>query len=112
MRYRLIADHARPSEDPIRFERGESIMVERQDMDHPGWWWCADKRGRSGRVHESFFEEEDYRFVAREDYDARELAARAGEVVEALDIRGGWARCRNAAGETGWLPLDKLVADH
>lgn len=114
MRYRVVADHVRSCEEPIRFERGESILVEQPDARHPGWWWCTDRRGRSGRVHESYFEEEDYRFVAREDYDARELSAKAGEVVEALDTRGGWALCRNNVGETGWLPLAKLapVADH
>lgn len=100
--------------EPIRFERGESITVERPDTQRPGWWWCSDKRGRSGWVHESFFEEEDYRFVAREDYDGRELNLRAGESVEVLDVRGGWALCSNDAGEIGWAPLTKLAwaADH
>lgn len=109
MRYRVVEDHVRSYDDPIRFERGESITVERPDADHPGWWWCTDKRGRSGWVHESFFEEEDYRFIAREDYDARELTVRAGEVVEVLDVRGGWALCRNDAGETGWAPMARLA---
>jgi hypothetical protein len=108
MRYRALTDHSCTRDDPIRFERGESIIVERQDEDFPGWWWCTDKRGKSGWVHESFFEEDDYRFVAREDYDGRELTVRAGEVVHGLDVRGGRALCQNAAGEIGWLPLTSL----
>ncbi len=108
MQYRVLHDHVHKYEDPIRFERGESIVVERQDEDHPGWWWCTDKRGRSGWVHESFFEPEDYRFVAREDYDARELDVRTGEIVQVLDVRGSWALCQNTAGESGWVPLTNL----
>ncbi|GIV84549.1 MAG: hypothetical protein KatS3mg052_1556 [Candidatus Roseilinea sp.] len=109
MHYRVVADHVRSHDNAICFERGESIRVEQPDARYPGWWWCTDRRGRSGRVHESYFEEEDYRFVAREDYDARELTVCAGEVVEALDVRGDWALCRNSARETGWVPLAKLA---
>lgn len=108
MRYRVIADHRCTQEDAIHFERGESIIVERQDESSPGWWWCTNKRGQSGWVHKSFFEEDDYRFVAREDYDGRELTAQVGEVVRGLDVRDGRALCQNAAGEIGWLPLASL----
>jgi hypothetical protein len=108
MRFRITQNYARTYDDPIAFERGESIMRERQDKEHPGWWWCTDKRGKSGWVHESFFEDDDYRFITLEDYSAMELNATAGEIVEAVDERAGWALCVNDAGEQGWLPISHL----
>lgn len=104
----VTQDYARVYADPISFERGESISRERPDKEQPGWWWCTDKRGKSGWVHESFFEEDDFRFIALADYSAIELNASAGERVNTLDERAGWAWCVNEAGEQGWLPLSHL----
>lgn len=108
MQFRVIQNYTRVYDDPIVFERGETITRERPDPEQPGWWWCADKRGKSGWVHESFFEEDDFRFIALADYSALELSANAGEIVDAIDERGGWVWCVNAAGEQGWLPLSHL----
>lgn len=109
MRYRVVKDYTRQYDDPISFERGESIAVEREDKDFPGWWWCTDKRGKSGWVHENFFEEEDYRTIATEGYSALELSAKAGEALTGLDERSGWALCVNQTGEQGWVPLASLA---
>jgi len=108
MTWRAIAEHTSAHVPAIRFERGEAITVAYRDARAPGWWWCTDKHGRSGWVHERFFEEDDYRFVGREEYDGRELTVRTGEQVAVLDICDGRALCRNAAGEIGWLPLSIL----
>jgi len=108
MRKQAIADYAGVRMPAIHFERGEAITVIHRDARLPGWWWCTDKHGRSGWVHERFFEEDDHRFVGREDYDGRELSVRAGEQVEVLDVCDGRALCEDAAGEVGWLPLSIL----
>ncbi len=90
-------------------ERGQSLLRIERDLHHDGWWWCSDRWGHSGWVHESAFEEEDYRFIALEDFDTYELCARAGEMVQVLEVRGGRARCINAVGEVGWLPEEVLA---
>lgn len=89
------------------FERGETILRERPDPGQPGWWWCTDKRGKSGWVHESFFEEDDFRFIGLAGYSALELNASAGDVVDVIE-RASWAWCMNDAGEQSWLPLMHL----
>jgi SH3-like domain-containing protein len=108
MKFRVTENYLRVYADPIAFERGEAITRERPDPEQPGWWWCTDKRGKSGWVHESFFEEDDFRFIALADYSALEMNAVAGDEVEVIDERAGWAWCANAAGEQGWLPLSHL----
>ncbi len=108
MRFRVTQDYTRAYADPIAFERGESISRERQDEQSPRWWWCTDKRGKSGWVHESFFEDDDYRFIALADYSALELNVTAGEIVDAIDTRDGWAWCINEAGDQGWLPVSHI----
>jgi hypothetical protein len=108
MRYLVLTDYARQYADPISFEQGEAIQRERSDDQNPTWWWCTDKRGKSGWVHESYFEYEDYRYIALENYSALELTVKAGDVLDGLDVRGGWALCANANGDIGWVPLDNV----
>lgn len=105
MQYRVVTAYTRQYEDPIRFERGEAITVERQDTEFPEWWWCIDKAGRGGWVHQSFFEEEDYRKVATEDYSAWELSVAPGDVLAGERELGGWLLGTTRSGERGWVPL-------
>lgn len=92
MPWQAIAEHQANHAPAIRFERGEVITVAHRDARFPGWWWCIDKHGRGGWVHERFFEEDDYRFVGREDFDGHELTVSPGEQVEVLEICEG-GRC-------------------
>jgi SH3-like domain-containing protein len=46
--------------------------------------------------------------VATRDYDSRELSVAAGEALEVLEEVAGWAWCRRAGGERGWVPVVKL----
>jgi len=96
--------------DHLCAERGEAILREIPDAESPRWWWCRDKHGRRGRVHEHFFEEEDYRFVLRDDFCAQELPLVEGERVRLLEAYDGWALVENAHGERGWVPARVLVS--
>lgn len=108
--HRAILAHQPPAEPPLCAERGDSIFREIPDPETPHWWWCRDKRGRRGRVHERFFEEEDYRFVLREDFCAQELPLSVGEWVMLIEAYDGWALVENAHGERGWVPERALVS--
>ncbi len=108
--HRAIAAHHPSVEPPLCAERGEAILREIPDAESPRWWWCRDKHGRRGRVHEHFFEEEDYRFVLRDDFCAQELPLVEGERVRLLEAYDGWALVENAHGERGWVPARVLVS--
>jgi len=103
--YRVIQDYVRKYHDPISFAEGEVITRQYKDDEFPGWWWCTDKRGKSGWVHESYFCEDDYRYIASHDYSAKELSVKTGESVVGLGEVGGWLLAQSQAGELGWVPL-------
>jgi hypothetical protein len=107
--YRVIKPYTRQYPDPISFSQGEAVIRERKDDEFPGWWWCTDKRGKSGWVHEAYLEEEDYRFLGKFDYSAWELNASEGELLEGMGEVGGWLLATKADGEVGWVPLDHVV---
>ena len=109
MTYRVIQDYARQYDDPIAFKRGESITREQEDPNQPGWWWCIDKRGKSGWVHESYFEYDDGRYLGTDNYTALELSVQADEHLAVLDERGDWAWCESNVGERGWVPMHHLA---
>ncbi|MCS6774780.1 MAG: SH3 domain-containing protein [Anaerolineae bacterium] len=97
-----------PKGEALRVERGDSLLCHHRDEANPAWWWCTDRYGRSGWVHQSWFEEEDYRLIALEDIDARELSVASGERVQVLQVCDGRVLCQNAAGQVGWLPVAVL----
>ena len=108
MHYRVINDYTSKYADAIAFEEGEAITREQADDENPGWWWCTDKRGKSGWVHESFFYEDDYRYIASQDYSAVELQVKAGDTLAGLREVGGWLLAHTVAGARGWVPLEHV----
>jgi hypothetical protein len=106
--YRVLKPYTRQYPDPIRFAQGEAILRERKDDEFPGWWWCTDQRGKSGWVHEAYFEEEDYRILGKHDYHAWELTVSEGEVLEGIGDIGGWLMASKPDGEQGWVPIDHV----
>lgn len=105
---RAHRSHVAPKGEALRVDRGDSLLCHYRDETNPAWWWCTDRYGRSGWVHQSWFEEEDYRLVALEDIDAHEISVEVGELVHVLRVCDGRALCRNAAEQVGWLPLAVL----
>lgn len=97
--------------DPVRFARGEAVLVGARDGEWPEFLWATDAAGRSGWVHERYLGGSCGRVTAVRDYTARELDAEAGEPVRLLDEAGGWWWCENTRGAQGWLPARDLKLD-
>lgn len=109
MKYRVVKPYTRQYTDPIAFEHGEVISVERQDPDGPEWWWCTDKRGKSGWVHESYFVEDDYRKITTQSYSAWELTVGEGDILDGQRELGGWLLATTEDGDFGWVPMENVV---
>ena len=109
----VIKDHASEFPDPIRFERG-ALLVVGETYDGPeGWadWHFCETPGRNGGwVPAQVIEfQSDGTARAAEDYTARELDVKTGEVVVGSRVLNGWVWCeRPASTESGWVPLDNL----
>ncbi len=108
-RARLVEDHRVQYPDPIRVERGALVTVTRRDDQFTRWLWCQASDGREGWVPETILSAT-APGPARvsEQYEATELPARQGDIVEVLMEFDGFAWVRSERSRLGWLPVAVL----
>jgi hypothetical protein len=106
---RVIEDYESAYPEPLRLNKSDRVRVEERECEWPGWLWATDNSGRSGWIPATYLSVEDDAGELLRDYDAAELDARAGEVVQILERESGWARCRKTDGSVGWLPEGVLA---
>jgi hypothetical protein len=103
---RIIADRVAQYPEAPAFKAGEAVICGKTDPEAPGWTWCASGDGRSAwvpvRIVQRGENSSDGRIL--EDYDARELTAKAGETLNILTVESGWALVENTSGRRGWIP--------
>ena len=104
---RLREDHEASYPDPIRLAKGAPLaLTGREDIwDGHRFLWAVAADGREGWVPEGLIARSGEGLTVTRDYSAVELTCTAGETVELLWQTHGWAWCRTAEGEEGWLPL-------
>jgi SH3-like domain-containing protein len=94
--------------NPIQVRAGESVQVEREDDDYPGWFWCRAADGREGWMPCELLSRQGAVARALQDYSAKELAVQPGDEVEVEEVRHAWVLVRNAKDERGWIPKSHL----
>jgi SH3-like domain-containing protein len=109
-RARLREDYRVQYPDPIRVEAGAAVTVTRRDDQFTQWLWCQASDGREGWVPETILSST-APGPARvsERYEATELPAREGDLVEIITEFDGFARVRSEQGRLGWLPVTVLA---
>ena len=90
--------------DPICFDAGETVQVERGDPEYPGWFWCRAGSGREGWVHRLFLAASAGTTTSVRAYSARELTVAEGARGILLDSLDGWVCVRLETGDEGWIP--------
>jgi len=101
----VIRDYAPQYARPIAVRANEIVQLGDRDDEYPEWQWCRSDAGLEGWVPVSLLVDTvPGRARITEDYEATELAVRAGESVRVARRIGQWARVTNAFGETGWIP--------
>jgi Variant SH3 domain len=100
--------YTRVYENPIAFLSGERVRVIKRDQDNLEWIWCIAPDAREGWVHESFLEIHGEEATGKRDYTALELTITTDDILEGSEIIAGWQWCKNARGETGWVPLENI----
>lgn len=111
--YLVILDHVSEYPEPISFRAGDMLVVGERYEGPEGWndWYFCEVAGCPGGWVPGQVLQWTGRStaVAREDYTARELEVRAGEVVMGSRTLGGWVWCEPAGGgAAGWVPLANL----
>jgi hypothetical protein len=94
--------------DPIRFEAGAVIEIERGDLEFPGWYWCRTESGAEGWFHRSFLAACSGTTTSNQAYSARELTVVGGERGTLVHLLDGWAYVRIEGGAEGWLPQSHI----
>lgn len=110
-KYLVVEDYTSQYNIPIRLSKGDVVNVGdryTENPEWPGWIWCENSRGEKGWVLERVLKIEYDRGVVLEDYDAAELNAKKGEVVELERTEGGWILALNSDGKNGWLPVKNV----
>lgn len=113
--YRVIRGHASEYPQPIAFAKGAPLTVGERYEGPEGWddWFFCETPGQKGGwVPTQIIEIVNERTArAREDYTARELNVREGDLLRGGRILNGWVWCERVDGvESGWVPLANLEA--
>jgi hypothetical protein len=111
--YLVTQAHVSEYPRPITFSRGAVLAVGEKYAGPEGWddWFFCEIAGQEGgwvpvQVLE-FLDGQAAR--AREDYTARELDVRAGDMLLGGRTLNGWVWCENpASAQSGWVPLSHL----
>lgn len=84
---------------------GDVVMVGEHDGQWPQFVFVTTGHG-AGWVPDRYIDHDGDRGTVRVAYDTTELPGRAGQTVELVrdDPTSGWAWCRNADGDEGWMP--------
>jgi len=96
--------------DPICFDAGAAVQVERDDLEYPGWFWCRMPSGKEGWVHRSFLAACAGTTTSVRAYSAKELTVTGGEHGKLIQLLDGWAYIRLDTGDEGWIPQSHISA--
>ena len=111
--YKVIEDHVSEYPEPICFPAGTLLTVgEKYDgpEDWNDWFFCHATGQDGGWVPAQIIELLGPETgIALEDYTARELDVKQGDIVLGSRIMNGWVWCEDPIrSESGWVPLDHL----
>src|SRR5580765_5922057 len=108
---RATQDYAAQYPDPIEVAANAVVIVEREDSENPGWWWCVGADSRAGWVPADLIEPPPApgeRGRVRSPYSARELCVSCGESLFVLREYAGWMLLQNTLGTFGWAPATHI----
>src|SRR5213079_326642 len=107
----VVRDYVAQYPDAIAVARGAEVLVDREDREFPGWWWCRAADGRGGWVPAELLDSPPApgaRAQVVADYTARELTVQAGMHLEVLEERAQWIFARTTTDALGWLPASHV----
>lgn len=112
-KYIVIQDHISEYHDPITFAKIASLSVGEKYEGPEGWdnWlFCETPGQKGGWVPVQIIEiANDKTAHAREDYTARELNVREGDLLLGSKNLNGWIWCKNPnSWNSGWIPFANL----
>jgi hypothetical protein len=110
MEYIVIEKHETEFSSPLLVKRNEKVIVKGESEHWQGWIYCIKQDGSNeGYVPKQIIEYTDNYGIITEDYSAKELNVREGDILEGIKELNGWMWLRNeTTNEIGWVPMEKL----
>lgn len=91
------------NDDPVCFQFGDTLRIERQESDQADWFWVVGPDERVGWVFRSYLSGDSGEVTGLRDYDATELDVQPGDHGEALEYADGWWLCELSDRRRGWI---------
>jgi len=110
-KYHVIKAYESESPDPLKVRAGDRLRYERRQTQWPGWIWCTSETGKCGWVPEAWVEIEGDSCVMKRDYEAVELSVNTCDILEEILIESGWLLAKDANGNHGWVPHERVEAN-
>ncbi len=112
-KYLVTQDHTSEYPEPITFVKGAPLTVGEKyegPEDWDDWLFCDTPGQKGGWVPAQIIEIINGKAArASEDYTARELNVKEGDLLFGSKTLNGWVWCKNlCSGESGWVPLANL----
>jgi hypothetical protein len=109
---RVIKSHQAEFPVPLELVKGEQIEGEIKKTEWEGWVWCHSSAGIKGWVPIDYLQaipEKEGWFLVLQNYNARELTAQKGEILEVSEEEAGeWVWTTSKSGQSGWIPLENI----
>lgn len=114
MEFKIIEEHKSNNPTPLIIRKESRVKVgKRSDgaESWPNWIYCYSLDGNSeGWAPAQIIQIENEYGIVLEDYSAKELDVKKGEIVEGNIELNGWVWCNILNGsEDGWLPKEKMI---
>lgn len=111
MRYRVIKTRKADSENPLKLEKGEHVLIKggSKKTDWPGWLFCESKDNQGWVPEQLVHRNSDLGSVIM-DYDATEFDLELGEViVRDYELNGWiWGYKKGNPEDFGWIPKNHI----
>ncbi|GGX62719.1 SH3 domain-containing protein [Saccharospirillum salsuginis] len=98
--------------NPIRFNKGDPLMLGALDTEYPGWIRTRTEDGNEGWAPVQYIDRDELnqsQGTANTDYSAFELNTRQGDTLTVLSELNDWYRACNEDGTEGWVPVNTVV---
>ncbi len=107
---RVTTPHQSNYPNPIKFDRGDDLVVGGWDKENPGWIWTKTGNGNEGWAPEQILAINGESAVAKEDYIATELTTKLGDILTVHRELAGWYWVTTKAGKNGWVPAETVIS--
>jgi hypothetical protein len=106
--FRVTEEHQASFDYAFIAEKGDVVVVSKEDDETPGWFWCMDMDGREAWVPETHLNIDGDRGTFVQPYNSIEHSVSPGDTVQYLGETLGWMECLNSKWEYGWIPIHKV----